>query len=68
MYEFTVTFAIAFAVILIAGGLMFLAMFCFIKVMESESIFARIMWAVLCLSVPSSILALGVTFGSGRTL
>lgn len=63
MYEFTVNFALAFAVILIAGSLMFLAMLCFIKGMESESIFARIMWAVLCLSIPSSILALGVTFG-----
>lgn len=63
MEEFAINFAIAFAVILIACGMMFLAISCFIQAMESESIFAKIMWAVLCLSVPSTIIALGVTFG-----
>ena len=56
-------FAIAFAVILIAGTLMLLAMLCFIRMMESESIFAKIMWGILCLSIPSAILAFGVTLG-----
>lgn len=63
MEEFAINFAIAFAVILIAFGMMFLAILCFIQAMESESIFAKIMWAVLCLSIPSTILAVGVTFG-----
>ena len=63
MYEFTVNFAIAFAVILITGSLMLLTMLCFIRMMESESIFAKIMWGILCLSIPSTILAFGVTFG-----
>ena len=63
MYEFAVNLVVAFVVILIASALMFLAMLCFIQAVESKSIFARIMWAVLCLSIPSSILALGVTFG-----
>ena len=62
MYEFTVTFAIAFAVILIAGALMLPPMLCFIRMMESESIFAKIMWGILCLSILSTILAFGVTF------
>lgn len=62
MGEFALNFAIAFAVILIAGALMFLAMLCFIRMMESESIFAKIMWGILCLSIPSTILAFGVTF------
>lgn len=56
-------FAINFAVILIAGTLMLLVMLCFIRMMDSESIFAKIMWGILCLSIPSTILALGVTFG-----
>ena len=63
MCDFAINFAIAFAVILIAGALMLLAVLCFIRMMESESIFARIMWGILCLSIPSTILALGVTFG-----
>ena len=63
MYQFTVNFAIAFAVILIAGGLMFLSFLCLIQFMESESFFAKIMWGILCLSIPSAILALGLTFG-----
>lgn len=63
MYQFTVNFAIAFAVILIAGGLMLLSFLCLIQFMESESVFAMIMWGILCLSIPSAILALGVTLG-----
>ena len=62
MEEFAINFAIAFAVILIACGMMFLAILCFIQTMESESIFTKIMWGILCLSIPSTILALGVTF------
>lgn len=63
MEEFAINFAIAFAVILIAFGVMFLAILFFIQAMESESVFAKIMWGILCLSIPSTILALGVTFG-----
>ena len=63
MGEFAINFAGAFAVILIAFGMMFLCLLCFIRTMESESIFAKIMWGILCMSIPSAILALGVTFG-----
>ena len=62
MCDFAIIFAIAFAVILIAGALMLPAMLCFIRMMESESIFAKIMWGILCLSILSTILAFGVTF------
>lgn len=65
MEEFAVNFAIAFVVILSAGVTMLLGVLCFLQMMESESIFAKIMWGILCLSIPSAFLALGETLGRG---